>query len=172
MKCRTLIPLLLLATIARAQHSPYAGEHHRAIKALSTEEQAALLDGKGMGFAKAAELNGYPGPLHVIELAEPLKLSESQLAASRDIFARMQRAARAEGTALVEAERALDALYATKTATPRRVDSELSRIEAIRARLRAAHLNAHLEQAALLTPDQLTRYAELRGYQTNHHPGH
>jgi hypothetical protein len=172
MKYRMLVPLLLFAAFAHAQHSPYAGEQHRAIKALSPNEQAALLDGKGMGFARAAELNGYPGPLHVIELAEPLKLSESQLAASRDLFARMQRAARAEGAALIEAERALDALYATRTATPQRVDSELARIEGIRARLRGAHLNAHLEQAALLTPGQLSLYAELRGYQSNEHPGH
>ncbi len=172
MKYRNLIPLLLFTAVAHAQHSPYAGEQQRAIKALSPDEQAALLDGKGMGLARAAELNGYPGPRHVIEFARPLKLSESQLAASRDIFARMQRAARAEGAALVEAERALDALYATKTATPQRVDSQLARIEAIRARLRGAHLNAHLEQAAQLTPGQLSRYAELRGYQTHQHPGH
>ena len=41
-----------------------------------------------------------------------------------------------------------------------------------RARLRGVHLNAHLEQAALLTPGQLTRYAVLRGYESNKHPGH
>jgi hypothetical protein len=172
MKYRMIFPLLLLAACAHAQHSPYAGQQHQAIKALSPDEQAALLDGKGMGFAKAAELNGYPGPLHVIELAQPLGLSAAQLTASRDIFARMQRAARAEGVALVEAERALDALYATKTATPGGVDVQLSKIESIRARLRGVHLNAHLEQAALLTPGQLTRYAVLRGYESNKHPGH
>jgi Spy/CpxP family protein refolding chaperone len=172
MKTWMLIPALLIAAGAHAQHSPYAAERHHAIKALSPDEQAALLDGKGMGFAKAAELNGYPGPSHVIELAEPLGLSDAQLAASRDIFTRMQRSARAEGAALVEAERALDALYSTKAATRDGVDAQLSKIEIIRARLRGVHLNAHLEQAALLTPAQLTRYAELRGYESNKHPGH
>ena len=34
----------------------------------------------GMGLALAAELNGYPGPAHVIELAKSLGLSEPQRA--------------------------------------------------------------------------------------------
>jgi hypothetical protein len=49
--------------------SPYAGQQTRAIKALSPEDLAGLLNGEGMGMAKAAELNGYPGPVHVLELA-------------------------------------------------------------------------------------------------------
>jgi hypothetical protein len=40
---------------------------------------AALLKGEGMGMAKAAELNGYPGPTHVLTLAKELALTESQL---------------------------------------------------------------------------------------------
>ena len=49
--------------------SPYAGQQTRAIKALSPEDLAGLLNGEGRGMAKAAELNGYPGPVHVLELA-------------------------------------------------------------------------------------------------------
>ena len=163
---------LAFALSAFAQISPYVAEQHSDIKALSADEQAALRAGKGMGFARAAELNGYPGPLHVLELAEPLKLSDAQLAGTNELFARMQRAAQTEGAALIDAERELDTLFATKAATTERVEAQLSRIEAIRARLRAVHLDAHLEQAKLLTSPQIARYGELRGYDSQRHHGH
>jgi hypothetical protein len=142
-------------------HSAYAGSESADIKALTAEEQAALLDGQGMGFAKAAELNGYPGPRHVLDLASQLGLSAAQVAQTRKLFDRMQKSARADGARLVDAERALDRLYATRTATER-VTEHLARIETIRARLRAIHLNAHLEQTAMLTAAQTERYSRLR----------
>ena len=42
---------------------------------------ADLKAGRGMGLALAAELNGYPGPSHVLELADKLKLSAEDKAA-------------------------------------------------------------------------------------------
>jgi Spy/CpxP family protein refolding chaperone len=170
-----LIAMMLVASIAggAAGHlSPYAAASGSEIKSLSAEEQAELLAGRGMGLARPAELNGYPGPAHVLELASQLDLDASQLAGTREIFAKMQRAAQSDGAALIEAERGLDALYATKTATVARVQEQLARIERIRAHLRAVHLNAHLEQSALLTPRQRARYAELRGYANHDHRGH
>jgi Spy/CpxP family protein refolding chaperone len=146
------------------QRSPYAGQQDRPIKALSAEEQADLRDGKGMGFAKAAELNGYPGPRHVLDLAEPLGLSAQQLVDTRALFDRMQEEARRQGAALIDAERVLDQIYASHSATRERVDGQLALIERIRTRLRAAHLQAHLDQAALLTPVQMSQYSRLRGY--------
>jgi hypothetical protein len=134
------------------------------IKALTADEQNSLLDGKGAGFAKAAELNGYPGPLHVIELAAELELTPAQLAGTRALHERMRDDARAKGRELVDAERDLDRLYATRSATPDKVDGQLARIEALRASLRGVHLNAHLEQSALLSEHQIARYAHLRGY--------
>jgi Spy/CpxP family protein refolding chaperone len=155
-----------------ANPAPYAGDAGNDIKALTAEEQAALRVGKGMGFAKAAELNGYPGPAHILELASELHLSDAQLDATRRLFARMQKAAQADGAALIEAERVLDRLYAKGIATAENVDAQLAQIEALRAHLRGVHLNAHLEQSALLTPDQRSRYRELRGYGTSTHSGH
>ena len=38
---------------------------------------ADLRAGRGMGLALAAELNGYPGPAHVLELADKLDLARS-----------------------------------------------------------------------------------------------
>lgn len=151
------------------QQSPYADQAASDIKALTAEEQSSLLDGKGAGFAKAAELNGYPGPLHVLELATQLDLSAEQLAETRTLFERMRTAARAAGAALVDAERNLDRLYATRSATAESVTDQLSRIEMLRARLRGVHLNAHLEQAAILDGHQILRYAQLRGYAAHHH---
>lgn len=151
------------------QPSPYANQPSSDVKALTVDEQAALLDGKGIGFAKAAELNGYPGPMHVLELATQLELTPEQLASTRTLFERMRAAARADGAALVEAERELDRLYASRTATTRNVETQLARIESLRTRLRGIHLGAHLEQAALLSRHQVMRYAQLRGYGAHEH---
>src|SRR5581483_11779332 len=65
--------LLAVGGVAFAQHlqhqhqssqAPYAGLQHRAVKALSDQQLADLRAGRGMGLALAAELNGYPGPIH------------------------------------------------------------------------------------------------------------
>jgi hypothetical protein len=62
----TVTPPVLAAEMPA---TPHAGQQTRTIKALSDDEIAALCNGKGMGMAKAAELNGYPGPIHVLALA-------------------------------------------------------------------------------------------------------
>src|SRR5262249_20157560 len=54
------------SSLADSSPVSYAGRQTRAIKALSEEDIAPLLNGEGMGMAKAAELNGYPGPKHVL----------------------------------------------------------------------------------------------------------
>ena len=160
--------LAVAASIATAA-SPYAGQEHADIKALTTAEQSALLDGQGMGFAKAAELNGYPGPKHVLELSEQLGLSQAQREATQALFERMRLAAQASGAELIAEERALDALYASRTATTGLVNAQLTRIEGLRARLRGIHLNAHLEQAALMSRHQVALYARLRGHGASGH---
>jgi hypothetical protein len=153
---------------ANAETSAYTGMEHADIKALSADEQATLLDGKGMGFARAAELNGYPGPAHVLALGTELGLTAGQLARTRELFARMQSVARSLGARLIEEERTLDRLYASRAATVAKVNRQLARIEGTRARLRGVHLNAHLEQAALLNGAQIARYSGLRGYSAPH----
>ena len=57
---------------AQGQTSAYAGQQSREIKALSDQEVKDLQAGAGMGMAKAAELNRYPGPMHALELADQL----------------------------------------------------------------------------------------------------
>ena len=155
---------LALSSVGALAASPYAGQEARDIKALSAEEVSALLAGKGMGFAKAAELNGFAGPAHVLELARELYLTTEQRARTEALFSSMSAMAAARGRALVEKERGLDALFATKTITPERLASGLREIGALQAEVRAAHLEAHLAQVKILTAEQNSHYNELRGY--------
>jgi Spy/CpxP family protein refolding chaperone len=131
---------------------------------LSAEEVLALQTGKGMGLAKAAELNGYPGPAHVLQLASDLQLTAQQQAQTQTLFDAMEAKAIPLGKALVEKERALDQLFATGKATPKNIAAQLAAIGALQARLRGAHLEVHLAQTKFLQPAQMAKYAQLRGY--------
>ena len=81
MKPRTLSLALAASVLAGPAPAdmPYAGQQARAIKALSDDDIAALRKGEGMGVAKAAELNGYPGPAHVLVLAADLPFLGAEL---------------------------------------------------------------------------------------------
>ena len=181
MKPQTLILALAIGALALpglADDSlvPYAGQQSRTIKALSDEDIAALLQGEGMGMAKAAELNGYPGPKHVLTLAEELKLTASQRQEIQAVFDRMSAAAKPLGAELVERERALDQQFAKREITHDRLAAETAAIGELEAHLRSVHLAAHLETRALLSPDQIARYEQLRGYGSpaapmHHHSG-
>lgn len=165
---------MLAAAGAMAQHaghhgqhgaaSPYAGLQQREIKALSPEDTRALLEGQGMRLALAAELNGYPGPLHVLEHAQSLQLSPQQREATEALMHAHKAEARALGAATVEAERALDQAFAQRTVDEPTLAALTQRLGALQAQLRAAHLRTHLQQTALLTPQQVARYQQLRGY--------
>jgi hypothetical protein len=166
------MPFLVALPATSAEVSPYSGQKARAIKALSESEIADLLAGKGMGLAKAAELNGYPGPKHVLELADELHLSTGQREQTQAVFARMETAARELGSQLVDAERDLDSKFQEGTVTADSLAEALSQIGALRAELRGAHLQAHLEQAHILKQGQIARYIELRGYGDGAHGEH
>lgn len=167
--------LLLAATAATAApaagqahehagHSPYAGMEDRAVKALSAEEVAGLRAGDGLGFALAAELNGLPGPKHVLELSGELGLEEEQASAIRAIRDRMLAAARELGEEIVQAETHLDGMFARGRATAEDVRRITGHIGEMRGRLRAVHLTAHLEVTPILTAEQVVAYQRLRGY--------
>jgi Spy/CpxP family protein refolding chaperone len=171
---RILIASLVLGGCAAQPggSSPYAGQEARDIKALSAEERDSLLSGKGMGLAKAAELNGYPGPAHVLALAGELGLTEAQRRDTQALFAAMESRAIAVGKELVEEERRLDRLFADRAATGDNVSASLGRIGELQARLRGVHLEAHLEQARILSAEQVAQYVRVRGYSAHagHHP--
>jgi len=144
--------------------SSYSGEQTRDIKSLSPQEQAAWLEGQGAGMAKAAELNSYPGPMHVLEHARGLGLSASQEAESRQLMERHKTEVRTLGAEFVAAERRLDDLFRTRRATAGEVRELTQQIGALQARIRAAHLVTHLEQTRMLSRDQIAAYDRLRGY--------
>jgi Spy/CpxP family protein refolding chaperone len=160
---------------AKMPAKPYAGQRTRSIKALSDEDIDALRKGEGMGLAKAAELNGYPGPAHVRALGKQLRLSDDQLAQITAIFDRMSAAAKSLGAEMIDREQALDQLFVEGDITPDRLATETTAIGELNGRLRAVHLAAHLETRALLRPEQLARYQQLRGYGESkghhRHPG-
>ncbi|MDI1286336.1 MAG: periplasmic heavy metal sensor [Reyranella sp.] len=166
---------LPLSAFAQHNHgqpttSPYAGLDSRPIKALSPEQLADLRAGRGMGLALPAELNGYPGPTHVLELAGPLGLTPEQRLRTEALVASMKAEAIPLGERLIADEAALDRLFADKQATAGTLDTASARIGAAQAALRAAHLRYHLDMVAVLTPAQVERYATLRGYSGTRHP--
>jgi Spy/CpxP family protein refolding chaperone len=166
---RFIFAAVILATLvsgpASAQsQQPYAGLQVRPIKALSDQQIADLKAGRGMELALAAELNGYPGPTHVLELADRLGLSAAQRAKVQDLFAAMKAEVVAHGERLIAQEAELDRQFADRTITPASLTASMQAIGGTQAALRAAHLKYHLATLEVLTPAQVARYAELRGY--------
>lgn len=143
--------------------SPYAGEV-RMIKSLSKDDITELRRGGGWGLAKAAELNGVPGPKHLLELKDNIPLSASQVLAIRAIFASMRAEAIAEGERLIAFEQELDYQFREGTITENNLRRLLANIAESHRNLRYIHLSTHLTTPSLLTDAQITRYNALRGY--------
>ena len=68
------------------------------------------------------------------------------------------------GEKIVAKESELDRQFSSRAITPASLEAITSEIGALQGQLREAHLKYHLSTAALLTADQIDRYAELRGY--------
>ena len=165
----TTAAIVLIISSAMAQQ-PYAGLQNRAIKTLSDEQIADLNAGRGMGLALAAELNGYPGPIHTIELASELHLSPEQVTKLKALYEAMKAETIPLGTMLISQEHDLNNSFASRTITLANLVVTTQRIGATQAALRAAHLKYHLSTVAILTPEQVARYNELRGYKTEEGP--
>lgn len=166
------VPILLCVIVpfsafAEAEHnhaSPYRGEEHREIKSLSADDVADLNEGKGWGFAKAAELNGVPGPSHVLEMKDALELTVEQKAIIVVVFKRMKADAVSESRSLIEGEARLEAAFRKGRIDSKTLELRVGAIEESRARLRFAHLSAHLALLDVLTKPQIDSYNRLRGY--------
>lgn len=163
-----IVSVLVLPTPVAAEESPtaspYAVERERAVKALSREEIADLAAGRGMGMAKVAELNHYPGPKHVLGLKQQLGLESAQTREIERIHSAMEQEVRRLGADILAKESALEALFAkrpTDEASARTLFVELGQL---RGELRFAHVKAHLATARVLSPAQIAAYDRLRGY--------
>src|SRR5712671_4214867 len=157
--------LILAATLAASAafaQTPYAGMQTRPIKALSEQQVADLEAGRGMGLALAAELNGYPGPSHVLELADKLELTADQRSSVKALFDSMKAEALPLGSKLIEQEADLDRQFASHTVTPESLKASTAAVAVTQGALRETHLKYHLSTKAILTRRQMQRYAELR----------
>lgn len=167
---KTNIVLLLIflaaTTLPATELSPYAGMQQREIKALSGGDVSGYLSGHGMGLAKAAELNSYPGPKHVLELTEPLGLNESQILRTEEAFRVMHEDAVRLGAELVDRERELDVLFAGGQANAKTLEPLVRKLGKVRGELRLAHLQAHLTMRSILSSEQIQSYDTLRGYRS------
>lgn len=165
MRVSVLIGLLVVtAAVAGADPSPYVDFQSREIKALSEADVRGYREGAGMSLALAGELNGYPGPRHVLELAEKLELTSDQRTKVETIMERMKRDAIRIGKEIIEAEKALDVAFRDSTIDPRRLAELTAAIASAQGRLRHTHLLAHIETRAVLTRHQVHEYVRLRGY--------
>ena len=151
---------------AAVEKSPYAGRETRPLKAIAEADVAGFLEGRGMGLAMPAELNHFPGPRHVLDLAEPLALTAEQKTRAEETFERMRARALPLAKDYVDSERAVEAFFAEPAPDAARLSALVADAGAKLARLREAHLLAHVEMRALLTPAQVARYDDLRGYGT------
>lgn len=162
-----LVATILAAGPVQAQHQsqPYATLKERPIKALSAEDIAGLRAGRGMAMALPAELNRYPGPMHVLENETALGLTASQKAVLEQQVAAMREAAISLGELIIARESALEGQFRSGAADAGTIDRLTSEIAVLYGQLRAVHLRTHLATRATLTEPQLATYQTLRGYE-------
>lgn len=156
--------------------SAYQGLLDSEIRGIDPETIASYLVGEGMGMALPAELNGYPGPRHVLALRAELELTPEQVEQIQALFDAMQPQAVELGKAILVAEAALESEFRSQTISEESLGSQLQQIADLQAELRFVHLRAHLATVALLSPHQVHQYNALRGYaempKDHEHAGH
>lgn len=175
MKKRIVLAAALLAALPAFAHDGhehggtppvapnYAAPAPREIKALSPQEQRGWMEGENMGMGRAAELNGYPAPMMVLEMAQTLKLTPEQATATRELMTRNKAEVRKLGAELVDAERQLDVAFREHRADEAEVSRLTTQIAQLQGRIRASHLKTHVAEQALLTPEQMQRYMGMHG---------
>jgi hypothetical protein len=172
MKSLVVAICLSFVTQVALGQSPYAGMQTLSIKALSEQQIADLKAGHGMGLALPAELNGYPGPIHVLELSDKLALSAEQKFRIEALFESMKAEAVPLGEKLLAQEMALDQQFANHSITAESLKAATAQIGTTQAQLRNTHLKYHLQTAQILSAEQMQHYSMLRGYgseQMQHH---
>jgi len=147
-----------------SEKSQYMGQEHRQIKSLSASDINSLSNGKGWGLAKSAELNGIPGPSHLLELQDEIPLRPKQIKEINVLYTNMKNLAIPAGLTLIELERDLEIAFQTQNIDEQSLLSKLSNISDITRDLRYIHLSTHLATPSILDKEQIIRYNSLRGY--------
>ena len=163
------IGLIAIApTPAPAQHdhgvSPYAHARDNDIPTLTPAEVYGLRTGEGMGLARPAELNHFPGPKHLLELGLDLGLDHVRIERIEAIHKKMRTRAIAKGEKILSAERHLANIFASGQPSAADIERITGHLGVLRGQLQAIHLLAHIESARELTVEQIERYDRLRGY--------
>jgi len=158
------IPLSISAQHNHGAQTPYAGMQNRAIKSLSENDIKELRRGGGWGLALAAELNGMPGPAHMLELKEQIALNQDQVTKTQALLDDMRKAAIPTGERLIAAELALENAFAKGAVEEASLRRLLAEAESARTELRFIHLSQHYKTVQFLKPEQIKRYNILRGY--------
>lgn len=159
--------LLFLSAHAAEQpayHSSYGGQEKRAVKSLSEDDIQQLSQGKGWGLAKAAELNGMPGPAHLLQMKDKIELNAQQEQLITQLYENMKTKAIPLGKQLIKLEKELNDSFANGTITQASLAQQLNAISQTHKELRYVHLAAHLEISKILTQAQIDKYNDLRGY--------
>lgn len=162
-----LLPVLAFSSAEDPFKSSYVGQENREIKSLSETDIEELTNGKGWGLAKAAELNGVPGPAHLLEMKEEISLSPEQTKEIEILYQEMQKQAIPLGISLIEYERELNTHFANMTITDELLRELIGQIAQIQKQLRYVHLSTHLKTPNILTAEQIDLYNQLRGYFSN-----
>lgn len=144
--------------------SKYVGEEYRKIKSLSPDDIKELKKGGGWGLAKAAELNGIPGPAHILEMEDKIDLTDDQKRKIQKIYDEMKGEAIALGEQLIRLEMGLNNGFAARIMDQELLEKSVREIEDVRAKLRIVHLSTHLQTPNILTNKQIVLYNQLRGY--------
>jgi Spy/CpxP family protein refolding chaperone len=176
-----LITLMVCSLLFTAQsiRTSNADEPLDKVETLAGDEIQGLLNGEGMGAAKAAELNHYPGPRHVLDLASQLHLSYAQRNKAQDIYDRTHNEAIRLGKVILHKEEEIDHIFKKDEVDLKKLKTLVMEIARLRGQLRLVHLLAHIEMKRALTREQIEKYDELRGYpirqptdKYHHHENH
>ena len=152
--------------------SPYVPLLDAPIRGLTSEQIRDLREGNGAGFALPAELNGFPGPKHVLDLSDELGLTDEQRSRVQAVRARVMEQAPVQGERVLQAHQRLEEAFRNRTVDAPSLQALVADVDAAYAALRFVHLAAHLEMVDVLTPHQVAQYNQLRGYGSADHAAH
>lgn len=147
---------------AQHQHGAGAPSPHELVERCTTDFEQTVASGRGAGLAFAADQNGYPGPLHVLELKDRLKLTAEQDAKVQAMLAAMFAESKPKSARLLDAEAKLRQLFASGQANEAAVRAAVVEIEKARTEVRLVHLMFHLKTRDVLTDEQRRLYHETR----------
>lgn len=139
-----LLRLLLLALpFSSAAEEPI----HATVRliAIPKDDIEGYLSGAGMGMAKVADHNFYPGPVHVLEFSEELGLTDAQVEQTQDLYLKMKNKAATLGAELIVKETQLQKAFANKTVSQSVLRELVSMASRLKGEIRYTHLETHLQ---------------------------